>query len=184
MTLTFAKVSNVNSSAQTAATTLAVALLGAVAATPSPVLPRSAIVELSTVQKYFPQVAREQYSGMNKTAAANPVATRSVIFASSDGSKKVTLSVDRYASGGDALSAFHVAVAKSKIPGFAPITVPVIGQSSFAGRVTRGNETHVGLGAVDGNVVVGATLAGYAATDANLQHLISLARLEDAQAKR
>ena len=93
-----------NSNAQIAATTLAVALLGAVAATPSPVLPRSAIVELSIVQKYFPQVMREQYSGMNKTAAANPIATRSVIFASGDGSKKVTLSVDRYASGGDALS--------------------------------------------------------------------------------
>jgi len=184
VTLTFAKVNNVNSIAQAAATTLAVAMLGAVAATPSPVLPRSAIVELSTVQKYFPQVMRERYSGMNKTAAANPVATRSVIFVSGDGSKKVTLSVDRYASGGDALSAFHIAVAKSKIPGSAPITIPVIGQSSFAGRVTRGNETHVGLGAVDGNLVVGATLAGYAATDANLQHLISLARLEDAQAKR
>jgi len=139
VTLTFAKVNNVNSNAQAAATTLAVAMLGAVAATPSPVLPRSAIVELSTVQKYFPQVMRERYSGMNKTAAANPVATRSVIFVSGDGSKKVTLSVDRYASGGDALSAFHIAVAKSKIPGSAPITIPVIGQSSFAGRVTRGN---------------------------------------------
>ncbi|HEX3456538.1 MAG TPA: hypothetical protein VHR97_01155 [Candidatus Baltobacteraceae bacterium] len=173
-----------NSSAHIAATTLAVALLGAAAATPSPVLPRSAILELTTVQKYFPQVTREQYSGMNKTAAANPVATRSVIFASGDGSKKVTLTVDRYASGGDALSAFHQAVAKSKIPGFVPISIPVIGQSSFAGRVTRGNETHVGIGSVDGNLVVGATLAGYSATDANVQHLISLAHLEDAQAKR
>jgi len=175
---------DVNSNAHVAATALAVALLGAAAATPSAVLPRSAIVELSTVQKYFPQVTRERFSGMNTTAAGNPTATRSVIFASSDGSKRVTLTVDRYASGGDALTAFHQAVAKSKIPGFAPIVIPVIGQSSFAGRVTRGNETHVGMGAVDGNLVVGATLAGYSATDANVQHLISLARVEDAQAKR
>ncbi len=173
-----------NSNAQIAATVLAVALLGAATAPPSAVLARSAIVELSTVQKYFPEVTRERYSGVNKTAAANPTATRSVIFANGDGSKKVTLSVDRYASGGDALTAFHEAVAKSKIPGFAPISVPVIGQSSFAGRVTRGNETHIGMGAVDGNLVVGATLAGYSATDANVQHLISLARVEDAQAKR
>ncbi len=171
-----------NSKAQITATALA--LLGAATPAPSAVLPRAAIVELSAVQKYFPDVTRERYSGMNKTAAANPTATRSVIFANGDGSKKVTLSVDRYASGGDALSAFHEAVAKSKIPGFAPIGIPVIGQSSFAGRVTRGNETHVGIGAVDDNLVVGATLAGYSATDANVRHLISLARVEDEQAKR
>jgi len=180
--LIFTKINSVKFNAQIAA--LAVGLLGAATAPPSAVLPRNAIVELSIVQKYFPEVTRERYSGMNQTAAANPTATRSVIFANGDGSKKVTLTVDRYASGGDALTAFHQAVAKSKIPGFAPISVPVIGQSSFAGSVTRGKETHVGMGAVDGNLVVGATLAGYAATDANLQHLISLARVEDAQAKR
>jgi hypothetical protein len=78
---------------------------------------------LSFVQKYFPQVIREQYSGGNGTAAGNPTATRSVIFVNADNSKKVTLTVDHYANGRDALAAYREAVSKSKIPGFAPVTV-------------------------------------------------------------
>ena len=135
------------------------ATLGVVtAASAATVLPRGAVVGLSVVQEYFPQVAREQYSGSNGTAAGNPTATRSVIFANEDASKKVTLTVDRYARGRDALSAYREAVAKSKIPGFAPLSVPVFGQATFAGRVTRGAETHLGVGALDGNLVVGAKL--------------------------
>jgi D-alanyl-D-alanine carboxypeptidase len=148
------------------------------------VLPRNVIVGLSVVQERFPQVRREQYSGGNGTAAGNPTATRSVIFVSDDASKKVTLTVDRYASGRDALSAYREAVQKSKIPGFAPMGVPVIGRMTFAGRVTRGTETHLGLGALDGNLVIGATLAGYAPSDASVYRLSSLARTEDARARR
>lgn len=160
---------------------LAIATLGAAAAT---VLPRNVILGMNIVQEYFPEVTREQYSGSNGTAAGNPTSTRSVIFVNADASKKVTLTVDRYVNGRDALAAYREAVSKSKIPGFAPISVPVIGQSTFAGRVTRGTETHLGVGAVDGNLVVGATLAGYSATDANIHKLSSLARAEDAAAKR
>ena len=43
---------------------------------------------LSTVQKYFPQVAHELYSGRNTTATGLPTATRSVIFVNGDASKK------------------------------------------------------------------------------------------------
>jgi hypothetical protein len=173
----------VKASSRSGIIAIAIATLGATAA-PSAMLPRGAIVDLKAVQKYFPEVTRERYSGANVTAVGNPTATRSVIFANAGGSKKITLTVDRYASGGDALTAFHQAVAKSRVPGFVPITVPVIGQASFAGRVTRGSEAHLGVGAVDGNLVVGATLAGYAATDANVERLVALARAQDAQARR
>lgn len=153
------------------------------AAAESGVLPRGVIVSVSAVQTYFPQVTREEHSGSNATAVGAPTATRSVIFANGDASKKVTLSVDRYASGRDASAAYRSAIAKSRIPGSAPITVPVLGQATFAGRVTRGSETHVGMGILDGNLIVGATLAGYSANDANLHKLWALARLEATAAR-
>lgn len=164
---------------------LIAATLGAgVAAASNAVLPRNVVVGLSVVQKYFAEVTREQYSGSNSTAVGNPAATRSVFFVNADGSKKVTLSVDRYASNGAALTAYREAVGKSKLPGFSPLTVPTIGQSTFAGRLTRGAETHVGMGALDGNLIVGATLAGFAASKTNINNLVSLARIEEATAKR
>ncbi|MBV8066326.1 MAG: beta-lactamase family protein [Candidatus Eremiobacteraeota bacterium] len=147
-------------------------------------LPRSAIVGLSVVQKYFPQVTQEQYYGSNATAAGDPIATRSVIYVNDDGSKKVTLTVDRYVNGAAALSAYREAVAKSKIPGFSPLTVPTIGQATFAGSVTRGAETHLGVGALDASQVVGATLAGYSANESNVGKLSLLARVEAAAANR
>ena len=125
-----------------------------------------------------------QYSGVNRTAIGMPTATRSVIFVDDNATKKVTVSVDRYATGRDALSAYREAVAKSNIPGFLPLHVPITGQATFAGRVTRGAETHLGAGALDGNLVVGATLAGYAATFGNVHRLGTLLRVADAAAKR
>jgi len=147
------------------------------------VLPPSTIVDLSAVQDVFDDMTREQYSGTDKTAAGNPTATRSTIFADETGKKKVTLTVDRYATGRDALNAYREAVSKSKLAEFKPLSVPVIGQATFAGRVTRDNETHLGMGALDGNLVIGATIAGYPASHANLDGLVSLARAQDAAAK-
>ena len=43
-------------------------------------------------------------------------------------------------------------------------------------------ETHVGLGALDGRMIVGATLAGFDATPEALINLVALARAEDAVA--
>jgi hypothetical protein len=147
------------------------------------VLPRNIVLPLSTVKQYFPQVTREKYSGINTTAAGDPVATLSVIFVNADASKKVTLTVDRYGTGRDASAAYHAAVAKSKIPGFSPLKIPAFAQATFGGRVTRGKETHVGTGVLSGNLVVGATLAGYAATDSTIARLIELTRLETSTAK-
>jgi hypothetical protein len=163
--------------------TLALVVLGAAGAGQN-LLPRSIIVGLGTVQKYFPQVAHEQYSGSNSTAAGSPTATRSVIFVNGDASKKVTVTVDWYANARDASAAYREAVSKSKIPGFSPLKVPSIGQATFAGRVTQGKETHVGLGTLDGNLIIGATLAGYPATSDNLRRLVALTVAEQTAAAR
>ena len=60
----------------------------------------------------------------------------------------------------------------------------LLGQRAFAGSVTRGAETHVGLGVLDDKLIVGATLAGYDATPDNTVKLVAVARTEDAAANR
>jgi hypothetical protein len=106
-----------------------------------------------------------------------------VIYATGDGSKKVTITVDQYASSNDALSTYRQAVRKSQIPGFKRLPAPNVGHQSFAGTVTRGAETHIGLGARDGKLIVGATLAGDSAIPNSIAKLVHLARREDATAK-
>jgi hypothetical protein len=102
----------------------------------------------------------------------------------SDSSKKVTITVDQYPTASDALSAYQEAVAKSKtVPGFKPVPAENLGQNSFVGTVTQGGETHIGLGALHGMLIVGATLAGYDPTSRNTAKLISLAREEERAAK-
>ena len=49
--------------------------------------------------------------------------------------------------------------------------------------MTRGAETHVGLGVLDDKLIVGATLAGYDATSDNTVKLVGMARMVDAAAK-
>ena len=58
-----------------------------------------------------------------------------------------------------------------------------MGQKAFAGTVTMGAETHVGLGALVGKLIVGVTLAGYDATPHNVAKLVALAHKEDAAAR-
>jgi hypothetical protein len=148
------------------------------------ILPRKVVISLSVVDRFFPEITRQTSTGRNPTATNNPKATRIVIYASGDGSKKVTITVDQYGSPSDASSAYEQAVQKSQaVPGFRPITIPNLGQRAFAGTVTVGAETHVGLGALDGRLIVGATLAGYDATPDNTAKLVALARTEHAAAK-
>ena len=118
------------------------------------------------------------------TAVSNATATRGVIYANSDGSKKVTITVDEYPTASDALSAYQEAVVKSKtVPGFRLVPAENLGQDAFVGTVTQGGETHIGLGALDGMLVVGATLAGYDLTPENTAKLISLTSEEERAAK-
>jgi hypothetical protein len=147
-------------------------------------LSRNAVVPLTVVNRFFPEVTQEASTGVNVTAVGNTKATRSVIYANSDSSKKVTITLDQYASSSDASSAYQEAVQKSKtVPGFRPISAPNLGQNAFIGTVTRGEETHIGLGALHGALIVGSTLAGYDPTADNIARLLSLTREEEAAAK-
>jgi hypothetical protein len=148
------------------------------------ILPRKVVVPISTVNRFFPEVTREASTGRNLTAVANAKATRSVIYANSDSSKKVTISVDQYATASDASSAYQEAVAKSKtVPGFKPVHAENLGQDAFVGTVTQGGETHIGLGALHDALIVGATLAGYDLTPENTAKLVALTREEERVAK-
>ena len=143
-------------------------------------LPREVVVPISTVNRFFPEVMREASSGRNLTAVANAKATRSVIYANSDSSKKVTITVDQYASSSEASSAYQEAVAKSRtVPGFKPVSAENLGPNAFVGTVTQGGETHIGLGALHGTLIVGVTLAGYDSTPDKIANLISLTREEE-----
>jgi len=151
---------------------------------PGSVLPRKVVVPISVVNRFFSEVTREASAGQNLTAVGNPKATRSVIYANSDSSKKVTITVDQYASPTDASSAYQEAVQKSKIvPGFKPVSASDLGQNAFIGTVTQGDETHIGLGTLQGTLIVGATLVGYDPTPDNIAKLVSVTREEEAVAK-
>ena len=147
-------------------------------------LSREVVVPKTVVNRFFPEVSQEASTGQNLTAVGEPKASRSVIYVNSDSSKKVTITVDQYVSSSEALSAYQEAVQKSKtVPGFKPIPAENLGQNAFIGTVTQGGETHIGLGALDGTVIVGATLAGFDATPDIIDKLISMTREEEGVAK-
>lgn len=144
-------------------------------------LPRNYVVLLNLVSHYFNTITQQDNTGKDSTAQGNPTATRAVFFINDDGSQLVTITVDRYRNASDASSAYQTAVQKSEeVPGFQPITIASVGQQSFAGSVTQGSETHVGLGALDGKFVFGATLAGFDASQDNVDNLVGLARAQSA----
>ena len=132
----------------------------------------------------FPDVTNEVNTGYNLTAVANAKATRSVIYANSNSFKKVTITVDQYPTATDASTAYRKAVEKSKtVPGFRTMTAKNLDQNTFIGTVTQGEETHIGLGALHGTIIVAATLAGYDPKPKNIAKLISLTREEESAAK-
>ncbi|MES2217766.1 MAG: hypothetical protein V4501_05095 [Pseudomonadota bacterium] len=138
------------------------------------------VVPLQVVNLFFPEVTEQANIGKDTTAVGNPKATRSVSYANSDGSKKITISVDQYPHSSVAFSAYQEAMQKSKdVHGFKLIQIPKVGQRSFAGTVTKGAETHIGLGALDRKEIVGVTLAGYDNTPHNVAKLVALARKQE-----
>ena len=50
--------------------------------------------------------------------------------------------------------------------------------------MTQGAETHIGLGALDHKLIVGATLAGYDATPDNIAKLVAVARMQSDAARK
>jgi hypothetical protein len=152
----------------------------------APLLPRSTVVPVSVVTKYFPGVTTEASTGPNETSVGKPIASRSVVFLSADGKKKVTVSIDQYASASDAAAAYQTAVQGSKAaPGFNLAATPDLGQEAFAGTSQVGAEMHFGLGARDGRLIMSATHAGdIPVTPGNSNNLISLGGVELTTAKQ
>jgi hypothetical protein len=83
-----------------------------------------------------------------------------------------------------ASSAYHEAVVKSKaVPGFKAVPTDNLDQNAFTRTVTQGGETHIGVGALHGVLIVGATVAGYDPTLENTAMLTCLTREEERAAK-
>ena len=100
---------------------------------PNPLLRRNYVVQLSIVNQYFDSITQQDSTGEDSTAQGNPNATRAVFFIDDADTQKVTITVDRYNSTADAASAYQTALKKSEeVPGFTPITIPSVGQQSFA----------------------------------------------------
>jgi hypothetical protein len=132
------------------------------------VLPRDIILPMSAVQEVVPDITTETATGENATAVGNPTANRAVTFATADGAHRVVLSVDRYESADDASTAFQDAFrASQEVPGVTAEAVADLGEAALIGVVTQGDETHVGGGALFGDLIVNATLQAYEGTDAN-----------------
>jgi hypothetical protein len=165
---------------------LSLAACGDAAAPSASLLSRNTVVPVSVVNKYFPDVTKEASTGPNETSVGKPIASRSVVFASADGKKKLMLSVDQYPSATDAAAAYQTAVQGSKAaPGFKPAASPNLGQEAFAGTSQVGAEMHFGLGARDGSLIMSATHAGdIPVTPDNSNNLISLGGMELTTAKQ
>ena len=130
------------------------------AAAAAEMLPRDTVVPASAVIEYFPEVTQEA-TELNQTSVGDATASISVVFTSPDGKKKVTLSIDQYASAADAAAAFATAVKASEIaPGYKQAETPDLGEEALAGSSQVGEEQHFGLGAREGRLIVSATHAG------------------------
>jgi hypothetical protein len=100
-----------------------------------------------------------------------------VTFATADGAQRVVLSVDQYRGADDAARAFEEAFQASQaVPGTTAEAVSELGEAALIGVVTQGDETHVGGGALFGDLIVNATLQAYEATDPNRATIAELIR--------
>ena len=145
------------------------------------VLPRDLILPLTAVQEVLPEMSRETATGRDETAVGDPTGTRSVTYATADGSQRVVISVDHYQTPQGASSAYQQAFqASQEVPGAKGEPVSDLGQRAFIGVATQGNETHVGGGALYGDRIVTLTLQGYDGTQENRAKVIALIRKQAA----
>ena len=151
----------------------------------STLLPRNVVLTLSEVKEVLPEMSQESATGEDETALGNPTGTRSVTYATDDSSQRVVISVAHYQSSEDASSAFQEAVEGSlEAPGGEGETVSDLGEKAFIGTSARGGETHVGGGALYGELIVIVTLQGYDGTNKNKAKVTELIRMQAAAAKR
>ncbi|MDX6380985.1 MAG: hypothetical protein QOI57_2009, partial [Rubrobacteraceae bacterium] len=148
-------------------------------------LPRDVIIPLSEVKEVLPEMTQGTATGQDESALGNPTGTRSVTYANDDGSQRVVISVAQYQSSEDASSAFQQAVQGSlKAPGGGGETVSGLGEEAFIGTSAQGGETHVGGGALYGDLIVNATLQGYDGTEENKAKVTELIRRQAAAAEQ
>jgi hypothetical protein len=148
-------------------------------------LPRNVVLTLGEVREVLPEMSQESATGEDESALGNPTGTRSVTYATDDGSQRVVISVAQYQSSDDASSAFQEAVQGSlEAPGGEGETVSDLGEKAFIGTSAQGEETHVGGGALYGELIVIVTLQGYDGTNENKAKVTELIRMQAAAAKR
>jgi len=146
------------------------------------VLPRDLIISLSAVKEILPEMSRETATGQDETAVGKPKGTRSVTYATADGSQRVVISIDQYPSRVQAASAYEQAFQMSeKVPGAKGEPVSDLGQQAFIGVATQGKETHVGAGALYGDLIVTVTLQGYDGTKQNKAKVTAMIRKQAAK---
>jgi hypothetical protein len=151
----------------------------------STLLPRNVVLTLSEVKQILPEMTQETATGEDDTALGNPTGTRSATYATEDSTQRVVISVARYQSSEDASSTFQEAVQGSlEAPGGEGETVSDLGEKAFIGTSAQGNETHVGGGALYGELIVNVTLQGYDGTNENKAKVTELIRMQAAAAKR
>jgi hypothetical protein len=130
-------------------------------------------------------MSQETATGEDETALGNPTATRSVTYATDDGSQRVVISVAQYQNSNDASSTYQEAVQGSlEAPGGAGESVSNLGEEAFIGTSAQGDETHVGGGALYDDLIVNVTLQGYDGTNEDKVKVIELIRMQAAAAKR
>jgi hypothetical protein len=124
-----------------------------------------------------PELTSETATGENKHTLGAPIATRRVTYATEDGAQRLVLSVDRHPSAAEASAAYQEAAEQSRnIPGVEGDAVPDLGEAAFIGVITQGDETHVGGGALFGDLIINATLQSYEGTDENKAAVAELIR--------
>ena len=148
-------------------------------------LPRDAVLTVAAVQAVIPEISYEAETGPNVTVMGTPVANRAVTFSSADDRQRIVLSVDQYGSADDARRAFdEAALASSQVPGVEVDSVSGLGEKALIGVATQGNETHVGGGALFGDLIVIATLQFFEGSDENKKRVATLIREEAELAAR
>ena len=148
-------------------------------------LPRNVVLTLNEVKQILPEMSQETATGQDETALGTPRDSRSVTYATADGARRVVISVAQYPSAQDASSAYMAAVQGSlDAPGGAGEAVSNVGEQAFLGSSAQGGESHVGGGAVYGDLIVNVTLQSYDGTTENLARVTELIRMEAAAAAR
>ena len=148
----------------------------------SDMLSHNVVVPLKVVRQFFPALTRQLEAGVDAAAFGKPSATRRVIYVSGDGAQRITISVDNYTYGSEALLAYQQAAQKTQLAEFESIAISGVGQQVFGGTMKQDSETQVTITASDDKILLTVTLAGYEATTDNIAKLADLARLEISEA--